>query len=84
MNNFVKDQSDLLKTLSAFKSQLKVIVPLEEQRGTYYKDFTKFVETYEEAKDKAQMVPNSLSHVRLLSGPKGNYLKEKMELMCER
>jgi hypothetical protein len=50
----------------------------------YYKDFAKFIETYEETKDKANLVPNTLSHVRLLSGPKGNYLKEKMELMCMR
>lgn len=59
-------------------------MPIKEETNLYYKSFAGFLEKYEEAKDKAQLTPNSLSHVRLLSGPRGNALKEKMEQMVEK
>ena len=82
VQNFVRDQKELLITLTSFKKQLKAIVPIQEETNNYYKSFAGFLEKYEEAKDKAQATPDSLVHVRLLSGPRGNVLKEKMETMC--
>ena len=64
----MRDQKDLLITLTSFKKQLKSIVPIQEETTQYYKSFAGFLEKDEEAKDKAQLVPNSLAHVRLISG----------------
>jgi hypothetical protein len=71
-----------LVNLTSFKKQLKRIVPIQEDTNNYYKSFAGFLEKYEEAKDKAQATPDSLSHIRLLSGPRGNILKDKMDQMC--
>jgi hypothetical protein len=84
VQNFVKDQKELLNTMQTFKKQLKSIVPIQEETNAYYRSFATFLEKYEEAKDKAQLTPNSLAHVRLISGPRGGVLREKMENMCEK
>lgn len=74
VTNFVKDQKDLLATLTSFKKQLKSIVPIQEETNSYYKSFAGFLEKYEESRDKisAGHGGNALSHVKLISGAKGN------------
>lgn len=59
-------------------------MPIQDQTRGYYQNFAGFLEKYEEAKDKAGLVPNQLAHVRLISGQKGGLLKEKLELMCDK
>ena len=68
--------------LKSFKDALKQFVPLREQENAYYKQFAKFLEQYEDSKDKQSRTEtqggNSLSHVRLVSGHNGA-LKEKLD-----
>lgn len=48
INEFVKDQKELINYLRAFKATIKTIVPIKEQEQNYYKSFALFLSKYEE------------------------------------
>ena len=52
INEFVRECKDYLEQLSIFKKHLKMIVPIKEQEVQYYKDFSDFLQRYEETNAK--------------------------------
>jgi len=69
----------MLVQMQQFKATLGDIMPLKMQERAYYAEFSKFLSVYEEAKDKKSQQQGELSHVRLVSGQGGDYLKSKLE-----
>ena len=49
-------------------------MPVKQTEREYYKSFAKFLTIYEESKEKAGGA-GELSHVKLVSGQGGDYLK---------
>lgn len=45
----------------------------------YYQQFSSFLEKYEETKQKKSGQIGELAHVRLISGPGQEHLKQKLE-----
>lgn len=50
INKFIADQKILMTHLLTFKSTLKDIVPLKLAEREYYRQFSTFLEKYEESK----------------------------------
>jgi len=69
----------LLQHLLTFKSSLKDIVPLKMAERDYYRQFSIFLEKYEETKMKKSNSIGELAHVKLISGPGNDHLKQKIE-----
>lgn len=52
INEFIADQKVLMQHLITFKTSLKDIVPLKLAERDYYRQFSGFLEKYEETKAK--------------------------------
>ena len=78
---FINDQKALMIHLSSFRAQLRDILPLKVQERQYYLKFSAFLEKYEENKQSKSGQVGALSHVRLISGPGNDHLKQKLERM---
>ena len=79
VNAFIADQKVLMTHLLSFKSTLKDIVPLKMAERQYYQQFSNFLEKYEETKQKKSGQIGELAHIRLISGPGNDHLKQKIE-----
>lgn len=79
INAFINDQKTLMQHLQSFKTTLKDIVPLKMSERAYYQQFSNFLEKYEETKQKKSGQIGELAHVRLISGPGNDHLKQKLE-----
>ena len=75
INAFIADQKTLMQHLMTFKTTLKDIVPLKMAEREYYKQFSNFLDKYEESKQKKSGQIGQLAHVRLISGPGNDHLK---------
>ncbi len=49
---FVRECKDYLEQLDAFKKHVKAIVPIKEMEVNYYKEFSDFLQRYEETNAK--------------------------------
>ncbi len=78
---FVNDQKNLMVHLQSFRAQLRDILPLKMQERQYYLKFSAFLEKYEENKQSKSGQVGALAHVRLVSGPGNEHLKQKLENM---
>ena len=83
MNEFIVDQKILMQHLLTFKSTLKDIVPVKLAEREYYRSFSLFLEKYEETKMKKSGQIGELAHVKLISGPGNDHLKQKIESLSE-
>ena len=79
VKEFIADQNVLMEHLLSFKSRVNDIVPLKLAERKYYQDFSNFLEKYEETKQKKSGQVGELAHVRLISGPGNDHLKQKIE-----
>jgi hypothetical protein len=87
INIFNRDCHQLLQTLSVFKNQMKMVVPMKEHEIMYYKNFVNFLVKYEEVNEKTILGENApdLTHhagadpnTSLLNSKWGDELKEKL------
>jgi hypothetical protein len=52
VNEYVKEQKILMDHLKDFKKHIKQIVPMKEAELRYYKQFTEFLNNYEETNER--------------------------------
>ena len=72
-----------MQHLLTFKTTLKDIVPLKLAERDYYRQFSLFLEKYEETKMKKSGQIGELAHVKLISGPGNDHLKQKIESLSQ-
>lgn len=77
INEFVRECKDYLEQLEAFKKHVKAIVPIKELEVNYYKEFSDFLQRYEETNAK-KAKPSDPQVVQLLSGDTKVDLKQKL------
>jgi hypothetical protein len=58
INGFVKDCALLMNSLTIFRNQMKVVVPMKDQEVLYYKNFVDFLVKYEEVSGNITGKPN--------------------------
>lgn len=65
--------------LVSFSENLKGMLPIKQAEKAYYKQFSLFLDKYEETKNKASGQQGELSHIKLISGEDEGGLKNKLE-----
>jgi hypothetical protein len=83
IKEFIADNKILMEYLLSFKTTLNEIVPLKKAERQYYQQFSNFLEKYEETKQKKSGQIGELAHVRLISGPSNDHLKNKIEAVAQ-
>ena len=68
--------------LRNFKQHIGAIVPIKEQELLYYKQFSEFLQKYEETQDKSQVVLGSQAQVNLVKGDSQSHLKNKLDTLA--
>lgn len=76
---FINDQKVLMTHLVSFNENLKGMLPIKQAEKAYYKQFSLFLDKYEETKNKASGQQGELAHIRLVSSENEGGLKQKME-----
>lgn len=83
INEFINDTKQMMQHLVTFKTTLKDIVPLKLAERDYYRQFSLFLEAYEETKMKKSGAIGELAHVKLISGVGNDHLKTKIENLAQ-
>lgn len=84
INEFIKEQNQLIKHLRAFRKNVNDLVPMKEQELLYYNKFVGFLSNYEEAADKVvEVLPNSkgMDPFRIVTSKNGASMKGRIEML---
>lgn len=69
----------LLLHLNSFSEKLKGMLPIKQAEKEYYKQFSIFLDRYEDNKNKKTGKIGELAHINLISGDGKGNLKAKLE-----